>query len=251
MGYFNIEFKPSFSAINSMTTALGNGDVIFDWQEIDFPGGSVRVHGATITAQGTNGAKQEFTTQLIFANLDQSNNLPSSIGAFNGGANEIGFYSQLCGSLKVVVDDVGIDNWSVSTGSGDASTEVLVLDTARRRNLDTQNLVPASDNVGKIAIAGINTAGGLDLNTGVLLNQVGNQGAAQGTTTLTVDGTDATLVFERGDVIHAADGALIGTVESVASNGLSIVVDGVAAALTNNDELMHSRPITVTLHCEM
>jgi len=253
MAYFNIEFKPSFSAVTTMATTYSNADVLFDWQEVDFPGGGVKIHGATIVTQGTNGVAQAFTTQLIFAHLDQSNNLPISIGSTNATASGINFYSQLCGTAKIEITDTGLDNKTVAT-SGGSDGEYdgdLVIETTKRRNLDTQNLITHVDGVGKIAIAGINTSGAADFNTGVLLNQSGNQAVTTVDTTLTVDGTNATKVFMRGDVIHAADGALIGTVKSVAANGLSIVVDGVAAALLNNDELMHSKPITVILHCEM
>jgi len=238
-----------------MATTYNNGDVLFDWQEIDMPGGHVRIHGISMVAQGTNGATptQGFTTQLLFAHLDQSNNLPISIGTTNATAGGINHYSQLCGTAKMELTASGLDFFSVfTTGGTDGDYDGgLVIETNKRRNLDTQDLVPNMINTGKIAIAGINTAGATDFNTGVLLNQNSDQAATTVDTTLTVDGTNATKVFMRGDVIHAADGALIGTVKSVAANGLSIVVDGVAAALVDDDELMHSRPIKVILHCEM
>tara|TARA_R110001592_G_scaffold342121_1_gene631739 strand:+ start:37 stop:804 length:768 start_codon:yes stop_codon:yes gene_type:complete len=255
MGYFNIEFKPSFSGVATMATTYTNGDVLFDWQEIDMPGGHVRIHGISMVAQGTNGATQGFTTQLLFAHLDQSNNLPISIGTTNATASGINHYSQLCGTAKMELQASGLDFFSVfTTGGTDGDYDGgLVIETNKRRNLDTQDLVPNMINTGKIAIAGINTAGAADFNTGVLLNQNGNQAAlaAPTPTTLTVDGVNATKVFMRGDVIHAADGALIGTILSVAANGLSIVVDNVAAPLLDDDELMHSRPVKVILHCEM
>ena len=238
-----------------MATTYSNGDVLFDWQEIDMPGGHVRIHGMSIVAQGTDGAAQGFTTQLIFAHLDQSNNLPISIGTTNATANGINHYSQLCGTAKLELSGSGLDFFSAfTTGGTDGDYDGgLVIETNKRRNLDTQNLVPNMTDTGKIAIAGINTAGGADFNTGVLLNQSGNQAAiaAPTPTTLTVDGVNATKVFMRGDVIHNATGALIGTVLSVASNGQSIVVDNVAAAMLDDAELMHSRPIKVILHCEM
>ncbi len=252
MAYFNIELKPAFIGLNT-TVAFTAGDVLFDWNKVEVPvSKNFRIIGVSKVNAGTNGAAQAFQTQLIFGHLDADNNNPLSVGAVNATADGVNHYSQLAGAINVQgqVNNT-LDNYNVSTigGSDGEYSGMFVIDPKQRLDLDTQELFVEINRVPALSIAGI-AKNAADFGTGVLLNQVGNQSVTTVPTTLTVDGTNALKAFMRGDVIHAMDGALIGTITSIAGNGLSIVVDKVAAPLLNNDELVHSFPVKYTIHCE-
>ena len=253
MGYFNIEFKPTFTGINGLqdktAAAFGTQDVFFDWETVDFPGGVIRIHGATVVARGTNGAAQGFKFQLLFAHLDQSDGNPISIGDVHDTASGLNYYNHLCGSIVLEPAAGGTDYMSIRTEGGtDGNYDGhLVVDTTVRRNLAQDKLVPNMDRVGKLALAAIHTSGSADFNTGVLTD--GAQSAATTETTFDVTGTDPRKVFMKGDLIHAHDDAAIGRV--TATTNTTITVDAVAGALASGDEIAHNNPIKINLHCEM
>ena len=80
--------------------------------------------------------------------------------------------------------------------------------------------------------------------TGVIVN-----GAITSDTedTITVDGVDANKIFSKGDTVYLHDiDTALGTVKSIAANGLSITLNAAIAGGTNlddDDELVNANPI--------
>ena len=92
-----------------------------------------------------------------------------------------------------------------------------------------------------------------DFSTGVLLNDGDGVAATTSRGALTVDGTDATKVFAKGDVIAAAGGSAfknIGTVTEVTS-ATSIKVDKIEDSLADDDEIVNLTPLKIILSLEV
>ena len=243
--YFNVEVKPTMTGQNAVT-AFGVGDVMFDWTQVVIPRGSCRLIGITTLVRGTNGARQEFASDIYFARSPQPfTNATTSLGTVNATADGVNYFNDLIGAVNIPVTDFrdGLDYMAVSHTDTVATGAGIVME-------GNELIVSKSGYIGSHdeLYMGVIAQGAFDFNTGSLLNQAGNQAIAAGQTTLTTDGTHATKVFATGDVIVAQDNAAIGTVVSTATT--SIVVDKVTAALLDDDEFCNKTPITYILHFE-
>ena len=238
--YFNVTVKPDMLGSVGVTT-FGSGDVMFDWTSFEVPRGACKLIGVTTLVKGKNGARQEFASDIYFAKSDADKTAPTTLGTVNeGAAASIVYFNNIIGAMNIPVTDFrdGLDYAAVSyTGSSPATTGGMILE-----GFPNSGNTVGTDTLYLAVLA----LGAFDFNTGSLLNQNGNQAATSGTTTLTTDGTHATKVFSKGDIILAQDDAAIGTV--VSTSATSVVVDEVRAALADDDELMNKNPITYILH---
>ena len=94
-------------------------------------------------------------------------------------------------------------------------------------------------------VAGV-ARGALDFRSTVKTTGAHGAGTAND---ITVDTTSALINFAKGDVLHAHDDAIIGTVGSI-PDATSILLKGNTtntAALANNDDLYNINPITLIL----
>ena len=249
--YFNVEVKPRITGENAVI-AFGAGDVMFDWEQVIIPRGSCRLVGITTLVRGTNGARQEFASDVYFAkspNAIKPPNAPASIGTVNATADGVNYFNALLGAVNIPVTDFrdGLDFMAVSHTSTVATGTGIVMEGNELIAARGRTGIQVNSGHDELFMAVI-AQGAFDFNTGSLLNQAGNQAATTAETTLITDGTDATTVFAAGDIIIAQDNATIGTVLSTTAT--TVVVDGVTSALTNNDELCNKNPITYILHFE-
>jgi len=249
MGYFNIELKPTLTGANCIT-AFGNGDLVADWIVKTVPTKKAfRIIGVTCIERGTNGASQHSNYELIFASPDSDGTAPSSLGTVNATINGTSFYRHLVGIYNVTGVADTIDNVNVhSPDNTDGNQEDdLVIEPSRVVNTNGSINFDGYGVNGKICIGVASVGGAPDFGTGVLTT-----GAVEVSTSsvdITVDGVDARKALAIGDVINAQDGAIVGTVTSIPDD-TSVVVDAVAGALANNDELCNVNPLTFIIHCE-
>ena len=251
MGYFNIELRPTFTAANCVA-AFANQDLLFDWQLVEVPVKTpFRILGVTAIHRGTNGAQQRNNIELYFASLNSDGTIPPSLGTVNGSIDGVGYFKHLQSNYIVqpgqsAFDFINMDSQDNTDGN---SQDIIVISPDRIIGPKGDIQRDGVNVTGKICIGGA-ALGTPDFGTGVLLNQAGNQAVTTVPTTLTVDGTVANKALAVGDTIAAADGAAIGTVTSIAANGLSLEVESVAAALEDDDELVNLNPLTLVIHCE-
>ena len=132
----------------------------------------------------------------------------------------------------------GLDSLSVATlGHGAASNHAP--------SLVLEGEPESGTNVGYDTLYIASTCGALDFRSGMQVNEANFGAGTQ--TTITVDGVDATLAFAPGDVIHAHDDAVLGTVKSI-TNATTIVLESAnTAAIENNDFLYNITPVKVIL----
>ena len=75
-------------------------------------------------------------------------------------------------------------------------------------------------------------------------------GAVDSGTALTVADVDATLVLAPGDVLHAEDDAVIGTVKTINSATSVTLESAISVAIANNDVIHILSPITLIIGVE-
>ena len=254
--FFTVTVRPELP----MATLIANDktdkpfaatDLFFDWAAFDIPKGPALLRGVTLLVRGEDGSPQTARNfQLYFAKSHSGGTAPSSLGTGNATADGTGYYNEIIGGVLLNADNflTNLDYMSVATMGYGGNTDQVV-------NQVLQGEPDSGSNVGydKLYIAGVGGASNTwDFSTGALLNQGSGQAAVASTTTLTTDGTHATKVFAKGDVIAAADGSAyknIGTVTAVPGT-TSVTVDAVAEALSDNGELVVTNPLTMILSFE-
>tara|TARA_R110001592_G_scaffold113432_1_gene312528 strand:+ start:286 stop:1131 length:846 start_codon:yes stop_codon:yes gene_type:complete len=277
--YFNVEVKPTISAVIQETDVFADGDLLFDWTAFNIPKGSARLVGATATMRGLNAADQDTKDfSIVFAK------------SINGVA------PTTLGDLQAAVDThdgnwfnniIGGTYFDASHGSQDGGLVYMGVYSNSRLNSNGDLIVLEGEpnsgiNVGydKLYVAGI-AQGEIGFSTNVETSQivdVSGLSAAQ-LVNADIDGTDPRQVFAVGDIIHAEDGIILGEIESMAdANTITFKTDGskqyhangevlftnpnglanwkiqngagAAGDLANNDELYNIHPIKLILHFE-
>ena len=250
MGYLSVTIKPTLPVakmIQSDKTDLpfAAGDLVADWTSFDIPKGTIKIESITLLIRGEDGGPQTTKDfELYFAKSDADATAPTSLGAVNASVVGVGYYNNLIGCQVIdttnyvtKLDYMSVATLGVSAAGGGAGT-----------NLVLQGEPNSGTNVGydKLYIGLIGGASYThDFATGVILND--GDDVAEGDTALVTDGVDANKVFAPGDIIlkHDSD-TVVGTIKSVGAN-LITLESGSGVAISDDDELMNSQPITVIL----
>ena len=241
MGYFTVTVEPTMVASLQHTAAFNAQDVLFDWTSFDIPKGAHKLVDVVVVARGTDGAYQEKDTVLYFAkSKDSGATAPSSIGTVNATADGVGYFDHVIGAVQVMTGDFkqGLDSLSVATLGHGASANHIP-------NTVLQGEPESGTNVGYDKLYIACTSGTWDFRSGMQVNEATFDAGAQ--TTITVDGVDATLAFAPGDVIHAHDDAVLGTVSSITNATTIVLTAANTAAIANNDYLYNINPIKLIL----
>ena len=236
--YFNIEVEPTFTGANAVT-AFADDDILFDWTAFDVPRGASALLGVTVIVRGTNASRQEQPLDIYFAKDKVINGIdyaPGSLGSVNAAADGANSVNHIAGSVKILATDYQDGLTHHAAAHKDLSNGIV---------LETLPTTGSTAGFDRLYIAGI-AKGAFDFGTGVLVNQGGGIAAATAQTAIPTDGSAAGRCLAIGDVVVAQDGAAIGTVTSVGSS--EVVVDAVADALADNDEILCSQPLKFILH---
>ena len=254
MGYFNTIVKPTIPASNQ-TGAFAQADLLFDWYGFDIPRGAAKLVGVTAVIRKTNGtAANELPLFLLYAKSDANGDAPSSLGTPNATVGGTGYYNNIIGKSTIITKDftedsldVGVHVASLQQGGADSESPAQVL----------QGEPDSGTNVGydKLYVGGIaGTSGIFDFSTNVFTTGTveGDDGSI---TSLTVDndsGGDptATKVFAVGDVLHAEDDIVIGTVKTIADTTITFESGLTGGDLADSEEIYNFSPITLILSFE-
>ena len=236
-GFNSIKVKPYIQASKQHTAAFSADDVLFDWTEFTVPQHPGRLIGCTCFIRGTNGVRQEQPFDLYFS---ESNDF--SLGTVNG-AVAMQPNNDLLGSIAVLANQY-TDGLSTMEIANVPTTARLTMTGSRDPDdFPPRGAIKTGHKV--IFIAGI-AQGGLDFRSTVKTTGAHTAGASND---ITVDTTSALLNFAPGDVIHAHDDAVVGTVGSIPDATSVILASGATntGALANNDDLYNINPITIVL----
>ena len=251
MAYLNKQVKPIIPG-NVQNTQFGNNDILFDWTAFDLPKGSALLKTVTAIIRGEDGVASTNQQHIhLFFARSVDGVAPESLGTVNSTAAGTGFFNKIIGGTVLDKADAIIDGIDAihiyQLGHSGTNTQGLPEIAFSTEDFSTATYKGSE----RYYIAAIHHGGtGFNFTTGVLLNQGSDQATATGSTTLTVDGTDARKVFSVGDVMIDTSNATIGTVTAVASD-TSITVDAVANAITDDDELLVQSPVGLQLSFQL
>ena len=226
--YKNIEVNPTITA-SLQAAQFATADVVFDWTEVQLPvNGPCRVISITVVNRDHAAAKAaDFASEIFFS---KSNDF--TLGTINATA-----------AMVPNNDIIGIT--SIVTGDFDAQLDFLSIASASLDAVDGLILEPKSTSrsiyVGMVS----RTASEPDLRSALTVD-----GAVSSGTTLTVADVDARSVLAPGDVLHAEDNAVIGTVASIASATSVILKSAISVAIADDDIIHIVSPIKLIIGVE-
>jgi len=274
--YFNVTVKPTIKASEQAANSgvYASGDVVFDWHAVDVPKGASKLIGVTAILRQKHGTvwnEQQF--QLIYGKSINSV-APTSIGTSNDAANGVGYYNNIIGKSTVTANDYMSD--VLDNGAGIA-TLAQGGANSEKPSMVLEGEPNSGTNVGydKLYVAMIGE-GNLDFSTSVAIGpSAGVDISGNNGTFGVIDGTDPTLCFAPGDVLHAQDDIIVGEVASLDADNITfkfsgeattsetdytvpanlaawVIQNGADAAgdLLENDELFNVNPIKIILHLE-
>ena len=216
--------------------AYADTEILFDWHKVEgFKGGAI--DGIKVIVRGTDGADQTmvgidllFATSHIPTPSDGANVsvdvAPTTLGTTGAAVDTPGWFNNLVGYVPVV--------------AGDFNDGDLIYLNIANVNLSGEE-IPVS---GDLYVAAI-SKGALDFRTTIQVNEANFAAGTQ--TVITLDTKDATLGFAPGDVIHAVDDAVLGTIKTVDSATQITLTTANVDAIANNDVLYNVSPIQLIL----
>lgn len=239
-----VKIKPNIPASLQHTEAFDANDVLFDWTEFKVPRGANRLIGLQALIRGTNGVRQEQPFDLYFS---ESNSF--SLGTVNS-AVSMQPNNDLIGSVAVLKSHYtdGINTMEVADVP--TNQRLIMVGAREPEDFDAQAGGRPGYHVksgGKVMyIAGV-AQDALDFQSTVKTTLDITNGTAND---ITVDTTSALINFAPGDLLHAHDNAVIGTVGSI-PDATSIILKGNTTnqeTLANNDDIYNLNPITILLN---
>ena len=257
MGYFNVTVKPTVPASKQHTGNFSAQDVLFDWVAFDIPRGGAKLLGATVLVRpkgNTGPTANPFGCFLVFSKTDNT-----SLGTVNSGAANV--------PSNDFIGHVEIED-TTSYAAALPSTSVGVSGRASNNSNQHPSLVFARDydsdvmahqadgvaaNVGydRFYMGGL-AEGEFDFETIIRINDDDIASSSPGTTLVT-DGSSMDIQehFIKGDVLHAHDDAVIGTVASVTNSTTLELTEAIATSVLAADDYVYNiHPIRVILHFE-
>ena len=244
MGKFFSVTKKIEIAASKQHTAFGSGDVVADWQAIQIPKGSSCLKSLTMLVRPKGDAGptvNTFPTEVLFSKTNTV-----SLGTVNAAVDHrpsndfIGAIS--LDALSFIEDTAGVSTTIgvVGTDVGNPSAPLIL-----------EGDINTGTNVGfdKIYV-GLVANGAFDFRS---INAVNESNFAAGTqTVITMDGTsmDVREHFAAGDILHAEDDAVLGTVASADSATQITLTAANTDAIAEDDIIYNLNPIKLILGFE-
>ena len=219
-------------------SAYADTEILFDWHKIDIKRAS-SISGLQCIVRGTNGAAQTMVgIDLLFATShiptpDDSANVsidvaPVTLGTTGAAVDTPGWFNNLCGYVPIAAGDFN-------------DADLVYLNIATKSDLN----IPVNGDLYVAAIA----KGALDFRQTAQLNDADGLTAGE-TATIAVDTRVVTPNWAPGDVIHAVDDAVVGTIKTVDSDTQITLTTANVDALEDDDVLYNVSPIQLILACE-
>jgi len=243
MGYYTVKVKPTIAASIQNAEAFASGEVLFDWTGFEIPSGSGKLTSVTAVIKPKGDAaptQNAFPFQLLFA----SNN-DISLGTV-GAAADRRPNPNITGMIEFPATSFGPTSMrSTAVASTSNSTVGGHAPLVMAPNVDET----ATTGFHKVYVGCI-AAGNFVFTS---INAVNEADFAAGTqTVITMDGTnmDVREHFAPGDVLHAQDDAVLGTVKTADSATQITLTAANTEAIAEDDIIFDVNPITLVLGFE-
>ena len=253
--YFTKEIKPTVAASKQHAGSFGSGTIIFDWTEFKIPSGGAKLIGASVLVRpkgDSTPTANNIAIGVLFSKGSPTG-APSSLGTVQStldntprndyiGVMEFpsGNYGPATGKGTVVAQSSG------ASGSGSFTPIIFSQENAVHRSASEDTFYIAGFSNGSLDFQSINVINDADINSTT-------------PTAIVMAGTgmDIREHFIAGDILHAQDDVLLGTVASIddAATGpinLTTATSGAGDATTvaNGDTIYNIHPVRVLLHFE-
>jgi len=226
---YTVDVTPTFVASEMETGAYADGDILFKSTPIEIPRGIAKLISAQVIYRGNDGAAQASTFDLVFtkdeitvaAGNAAHASKPADIYSSTSPSSSSGRVPGILGSCRIAATD---------------ATKCGTFSIATKSNLETGiaiDSVGSTVGLDKFYMHGVARSTDLNFSNNCAVGEADFDAAAQ--TVITVATTDATLVFAPGDVIHAHDNAILGTIASVDSSTQITLTAANTAAITGTD----------------
>ena len=242
--YFTVEVKPTIAASAQHTAQFGSGDVLFDWTSFQVPRGANRLINVTALVRpkgdaGPTGNNKAF--QLVFSKSNTQTLGNSNGGTTNRPSND------LLGMVEFAPADymsTAVDSTQVADLAHGGANPVgpLVL----------QGDINTGDNVGydTLHVGAICSNASMDFTSILVVSDADIASAAHTTIVTAGSSMDNREHFIAGDIIHAQDDAVVGTLASVAESAITLTSELGTSILTNGDTLYNIHPLRFILQFE-
>ena len=250
--YFTVTVKPTIAASIQHTGAFGGSDLLFDWTAFEIPKGSAKLVNVTtlVRPKGDAGpTANDNNFGLVFSSTNTVSLGDSHATVTNRPSND--FLGQVYIHASSHTPST-FNSTAVGTGGFNGDKEVSASPLVLTPNVDVlSTTTPGYDT---IYIAGYTGDTNTDFSSIVRLNDAsGNMDVSVAGTTIATDGSsmDIREHFMAGDVLHAHDDAVIGTVASVTdATDLELTANFTAGALADDDFVYNIHPIRIILQFE-
>tara|TARA_B110000285_G_C14879521_1_gene493178 strand:+ start:42 stop:812 length:771 start_codon:yes stop_codon:yes gene_type:complete len=255
MGYFNVTVVPEIAASKQHTAVFSAADNLFGWVSFEIPKGGAKLIGATMMVRPKGNASptaNEKGAFLVFATNDSQpigtiNSAPSRIPSndFIGFVefDDVSSYAATINSTSVAV---------TGRSSNDNNTHPSIV-FAREDGSEGQGSSVGYD---KFYMRGI-ANGSFDFQSINVINDADINSTTPTAIVMAGTSMDIRAHFIAGDVLHAQDDILLGTVDTItnATTGpinLTSATSGAGDATTvaNGDTIYNINPIRIILHFE-
>lgn len=242
--YFTVEKLLTIAASKQHAGGLGSGIVMVDWTAIEVPKGASKLVNATVLIRPKGDAsptKNGFGLDVVFS---KTNTVSLGTTAITHRPN-----NDLLGVIEVDENNFASSHFqstaiAVVGGDNNNACPPMVL----------QGDVTTGSNVGYDTLyVGIVSKGS---NTFESINTVAETSFGAGTQTVITmdDGSGGTTMdcrehFAAGDILHAQDDAVLGTVASVAAQEITLTAAN-TDAISDNDVIYNINPIKIILGFE-
>ena len=241
--YFTVEVKPTVTASKQHTGVFSAGDVLFDWTEFEIPKGSANLIGATVLVRPKGDASPTANGKAMSLLISKSNTV--SLGTINSDADNRPS-NDLVAHVELADADFTPTKLN-STAIGTTPTNVDDIPPGVPTVITANQNLASTPGFDKFYIGAL--SGAQFFTTLIRIN-----GDPDGMgTALATDGLNMTVLehFLPGDVLHAHDDAVIGTVASVNSATSVTLTEAIAASVLADDDFVYNiHPIRIILQFE-
>jgi hypothetical protein len=240
--FFTVEKRLTIAA-SKQHTAFSSGDVMVDWTALQIPKGASKLVNATALIRPKGDATptdNNFAFSLLFSKTNTV-----SLGTVNSATDH-----------RPSNDFIGVVEFDTSNYAVTTLQSTAVAGVGNDAENSTPPLVlqgnpTTGDNVGFDTIyVGMLAQGDFDFTS---INAVNEADFGAGTqTVITMDGTgmDVREHFTAGDILHAQDDAILGTVASVDSATQITLTAANTDAIAEDDIIYNINPVKIILGFE-
>ena len=251
MGYYTVKVKPTIAASKQHAGTIDSGFVLFDWTGFEIPRGSGKLVSATalIKPKGDTGPTQnDFAFSLLFSSTNDT-----SLGTIGAAQDR-----------RPTLDVLGMIEFPATSFGPSSMRSTAVACTSHSAAGGHIPLVIAPDvdqssvkGYHKVYVGAIAQANSFDFQSINVINDADINSTEVTDVVMAGSSMDVREHFAVGDVLHAQDDVLLGTIESIADAATGPITltsatsgAGDATTVANGDTIYDINPITLILGFE-